>query len=267
MSAGSPWGSPMRAPACMEVHLGAVRYRRDGAMLLAASSLNSRTWGGSIWVFKDPLGAPDESLCTAGVQTEAGVADVAWVLEKGILVASDTAHSSYVNSVAACPGKENVFLSCSEDGRVLLWDTRNPKPAKRIDFCAPHGVPTYVTWHPDKDDTFACGDETGNVYIVNINNPGSAQILAVHSRPVTGLAYSNHSSPFLASVSEDCTVVVLNSESTEIFRNDSHHDFVTGVAWSPLNPSVFTTVGWDHKVLHHSLPKENSPESQDEAQA
>lgn len=27
MSCESPWGSPMRAPACMEEHLGAVRYR------------------------------------------------------------------------------------------------------------------------------------------------------------------------------------------------------------------------------------------------
>ncbi|PIO30699.1 hypothetical protein AB205_0188550, partial [Aquarana catesbeiana] len=89
MSCERPWGSPMRAPACMEEHLGAVRYRTDGALLMAASSLNSRTWGGSIWVFKDPLGAPNESLCTAGVQTEAGVVDVAWVLEKAILVASD----------------------------------------------------------------------------------------------------------------------------------------------------------------------------------
>ncbi|KAM9321342.1 methylosome protein WDR77 [Gastrophryne carolinensis] len=331
MSAESPWGSPMRAPACMEVHLGPVRYRRDGAMLLSASSLNSRSWGGSIWVFKDPLGAPNESLCTAGVQTEAGVADVAWVSEKGILVASDSggvelwelldnesllvntfskyehddivtsisvftggsqavsgskdfsvniwdlpqktllksykAHSSFVNCVSACPGKETIFLSCSEDGRVLLWDTKNPKPAKRLDFLAPNSIPTYITWHPDKDDTFACGDEMGNVYIVNLNNLTSAHRVAVHSRPITGLAFSNHSTPFLASVSEDCSVVVLNAESSEIFRNESHRDFVTGVAWSPLNLSSFTTVGWDHNVLHHTIPAENKSEPEPETQA
>ncbi|KAM4797190.1 methylosome protein WDR77 [Rhinophrynus dorsalis] len=321
MSNGSPWGSPTRGPACMETQLGAARYRKDGALLLAASSLNARTWGGSIWVFKDPLGAPTESLCTAGVQTEAGVADVAWVSENGILVASDSgavelwellekesllvnkfskyehddivtsvsvftagtqaisggkdssvkvwdlsqktllksynAHSSQVNCVAACPGKEAIFLSCSEDGRVLLWDTRNPKPATRINFGACDNVPTSLTWHPDKDDIFACGDENGNVSIVNLKSPESAQVSAVHCQNVTGLAYSNHSSPYLASISEDCSVAVLNSESREIFRDQSHRDFVTGVAWSPLDPSKFTTVGWDHKVLHHSLPAES----------
>ncbi|XP_018409066.1 PREDICTED: methylosome protein 50-like [Nanorana parkeri] len=321
----------MRARACMEVHLGAVRYRPDGALLMSASSHNSRTWGGSIWVFKDPLEAPNESLCTAGVQTEAGVVDVAWVLEKGILVASDCgavelwelldnesllankftkykhddivtslsvftggsqlvsgskdfsvkvwdlaqktpiksyrAHSSFVNCVSACPGKETIFLSCSEDGRVLLWDTRNPKPAKRINFFASHSVPTYVAWHPLEDDTFACGDETGNIYIVNLRNPDSAKAVAIHSRPITGLAYSHHSSPLLASISEDCSAVVLDAESSVIFKDKSHCDFVTGVAWSPVNLDSFTTVGWDHKVLHHSIQKNNNPEPQALAQA
>ncbi|XP_040279797.1 methylosome protein 50 [Bufo bufo] len=330
MSKESPWGSPIRAPACMESQLGAVRYRRDGAMLLSASSLNSRTWEGSIWIFKDPTEAPNESLCTAGVQTETSIADVAWVLERGILVASDSgavelwelldkesllvnkftkyehddmvttvsvfaggtlavsgskdfsvqvwdlsqktslksykAHSNQVNCVSACPGKETIFLSCGEDNRVLLWDTRNPKPAKSINVCAPNVSPTYVTWHPDKDDMFACGDEIGNVYIVNVTNPESAQVVAAHSRSITGLAYSAHSSPLLASISEDCSVVVLDSDSSEIFKDQSHKDFVTGVAWSPSDLSSFTTVGWDHKVLHHSLPKEDKPDSPAETQ-
>ncbi|XP_071993800.1 methylosome protein WDR77 [Engystomops pustulosus] len=324
MSKASPWGSPMRAPACMESQLGVVRYRRDGTMLLSASSLNSRTWGGSIWVFKDPTGAPNESLCTAGVQTETSIADAAWVLERGILVAADSgavelwelldnesllvnkftkyehddivtsvsvfpagtlavsgskdfsvqiwdlsqktplkaykAHSGQVNCVSTCPGKEDVFLSCGEDKRVLLWDTRNPKPAKSINVCASNVSPTYVIWHPNKDDTFACGDETGTVYIVNLKNPESAQAVEAHSRSITGLAYSDHSSPLLASISEDCSVVVLNSDSSEVFKDQTHQDFITGVAWSPTDLSSFTTVGWDHKVLHHSVPKDDQPD-------
>ncbi|KAM8977185.1 methylosome protein WDR77 [Pelodytes ibericus] len=318
------WGSPVRAPACMETQLEAGRYRKDGALLLAASSLSGRTWGGSIWVYKDPLGAPSENLCTCGVQTEAGVTDVAWASENGILVASDSgavelweilenesllvnkftkyehddmvttlsvftdgtqaisgskdfsvkvwdlaqkallnsykAHSDQVNCVAACPGKNTIFLSCGEDGRILLWDTRNPKPATRINVCASNSIPTSVTWHPDKDDNFACGDENGTIFIGNLKNPDSAQSLAVHSQAVTELAYSKHSIPFLASVSEDCSVVVLDSDNTEVFRDQSHSDFVTGVAWSPIDHSKFTTIGWDHKVLHHILPKESRPE-------
>lgn len=41
-------------------------------------------------MFKDPSKAPNEGFCSAGVQTEAGIADLKWVANKGILVASDS---------------------------------------------------------------------------------------------------------------------------------------------------------------------------------
>lgn len=65
-------------------------FPADGALLLGASGLNGRSWTGSLWVFADPRRAPSEGFCTAGVQTEAGVADLRWVADRGILVASDS---------------------------------------------------------------------------------------------------------------------------------------------------------------------------------
>ncbi|XP_033909421.2 methylosome protein WDR77-like [Acipenser ruthenus] len=176
-----------------------------------------------------------------------------WDLTQETVLNTYNAHSSPVMCVASNPSDESLFLSSGQDGRLLLWDKRNPKPASRIDTGPSQGTPTSIAWHPQQSSLFAYGDETGRVSLRDLQKPDSVQTLQPHTRSVTGLAFSAHSTPLLASISNDCSAVVLDPQLSEVFRDGTHQDFVRGVCWSPVASSTLTTVSWDHQVIHHTV--------------
>uniref|UniRef100_A0A8C2Q3W2 Methylosome protein WDR77 n=1 Tax=Cyprinus carpio TaxID=7962 RepID=A0A8C2Q3W2_CYPCA len=170
-----------------------------------------------------------------------------WDLNQETVTSSYNAHSQPVSSVSCSPVDESLFLSCAQDGRLLLWDRRKPKPP------GTHCSPTAVAWHPHQNSTIAYGDELGRVTLRDLQTSDSARTINAHSRRVSRLTFSSDSSPLLASISDDCSVAVVTAELREIFRDRRHQDFVRGVCWVPGGSAVLTTVGWDHQVLHHSV--------------
>ncbi|KAG7219262.1 hypothetical protein INR49_019210 [Caranx melampygus] len=177
-----------------------------------------------------------------------------WDLSQETVVTTYSVHTQPVRCVACSPTDESLFISCGQDGRVLMWDRRKPnKPASRIDVEAPSCSPTTVAWHPHHRSTVAVGDELGRVTVKDFLGTEPAQVEKVHSRRVNGLAFSSHSAPLLAAVSDDCSLSVMDSELREILRDRRHQDFVKGVCWLHGGSDTLTTVGWDHVVLHHTV--------------
>ncbi|AWP02862.1 putative methylosome protein 50 isoform 3 [Scophthalmus maximus] len=186
-----------------------------------------------------------------------------WDLSEETVVTTYNVHTQPVTCVACSPTDESLFISCGQDGRVLMWDRRKPnKPATRIDVDAPGCSPTTVAWHPHHRSTIAFGDELGRVTVKDFLGTEPGRVENVHSRRVNALAFSTHSAPLLAAVSDDCSLVVLNSELGEILRDRRHQDFVKGVSWLHGGSNTLTTVGWDHLVLHHTVgPASEAPNS------
>ncbi|XP_030585324.1 methylosome protein WDR77 [Archocentrus centrarchus] len=186
-----------------------------------------------------------------------------WDLSQETVVTTYSVHTQPVSCVACSPTDESLFLSCSEDGRVLLWDRRKPnKPASRIDVESPSCSPTSLAWHPHHRSTIAFGDELGTVTVKDFLGSEPTRVENVHRRRVNGLAFSTHSTSLLASVSDDCSVAVMDSELREMLRDRRHQDYVKGVSWLHNGSSTLTTVGWDHLVLHHTVrPVDGAPSS------
>ncbi|CAL8238532.1 unnamed protein product [Merluccius merluccius] len=110
-----------------------------------------------------------------------------------------------------------------------------------------------VAWHPHHRSTIAFGDELGKVTVKDFLGTEPPRVQNFHSRRVNGLAFSTHSASMLASISDDCSLAVLNSELQEILRDRRHQDFVKGVSWLHGGSNTLTTIGWDHLVLHHTV--------------
>ncbi|XP_069686307.1 methylosome protein WDR77-like [Periplaneta americana] len=181
-----------------------------------------------------------------------------WSVES--LVAEHTyrpAHLHQVSSVCTHPQDgHSLFASCSLDGMVLIWDTRNVKPAK-VAFNNRAKEMTSVDWHTSRTDLVAAGTSSGDVMLLDIRQPKlPVAEAACFSRPIHRMKFSHHKSDWLAVCADDSKVKVLHCATNSpniIYTDDRHEDFVHGLAWHSRNENLYSC-GWDKQVLAHKPP-------------
>uniref|UniRef100_A0A8C4NES2 Methylosome protein WDR77 n=1 Tax=Eptatretus burgeri TaxID=7764 RepID=A0A8C4NES2_EPTBU len=149
-----------------------------------------------------------------------------WDKNEFKVIASYQGHVAGVECVSCAPKDQHLFLSCAQDGRVLLWDTRKAKPATAIDMKPAGALPSCVAWNPFSSRGIAVATETGHIGLRDLNSLVIPLAhTAVHSRPVTRLKFSPHSAAWLASAGEDCRVFVSNAEDKlSLIRTVRRHE-------------------------------------------
>jgi WD40 repeat protein len=173
-----------------------------------------------------------------------------WDVNELVSTHTYKAHSSSVTGLAFHPNEPDIFVSCSLDGKILIWDMRKSKPA-RVLAMPPKSRPTCLAWSHAHTDQVFVGHQDGRLSFHDVK--AGSQTLAsikVHSRKVNCIQCAPHRPEWVASASDDCRVCVTAfSETTGsvIFQNNDHKDFVRGLAWNPVNHRLFTC-GWDFKV-------------------
>lgn len=179
-----------------------------------------------------------------------------WDLETLNSTATYRAHSNIVWSAQYHPTECDIFLSCSQDGRILLWDSRKSRPASIVDKSPLQLCPTACTWQNGDGYAVAVGDEEGRIIVKDVRNLEKRPTCSYmpHHRPVHRLQFQPENSNILASASEDCSVVVgcLSGDNIEqIYKNTAHQDFVQGICWN--HGHKLLSCGWDSVLLTHDL--------------
>ncbi|KAF2360740.1 WD40-repeat-containing domain [Trinorchestia longiramus] len=169
------------------------------------------------------------------------------------------AHASACCSVACHATNPHVFASAGLDGNVLVWDTRQDKPASGVhrNSSCPD---TAVSWQPNPTGTDLGALLVGNIDgSVRVHCTKSRETLAtrqVLNRRVTRLVRSTPDAATVAVVGQQETVAVLHAthDSIQNLYTDStqHTDMVSDVMW--LGPSFLLSCGWDTRVIQHALP-------------
>jgi len=165
------------------------------------------------------------------------------------------AHSDIVWDVQYHPSDPALFMSCSQDGKVILWDSRESKPATLVASGSSGFSPTCVTWQPNSRNYYAVGDEGGNVFVSDLRVVVEKTVeYKPHNRMITRLAFSRERPTLLASISEDCTATVVSvtsSSATSIYSSCGHTDCVYGLTWGKENRLL--TSAWDGRIIQHSV--------------
>ncbi|XP_064490255.1 methylosome protein WDR77-like [Ornithodoros turicata] len=160
------------------------------------------------------------------------------------------AHSGTVSKVEFSTDP-NVFLSCSEDGRVCSWDMRLPRPAVALGKCS--CVPTTVAWQPASATTFAIGYESGEISLRDIRGCRDTAVFSRHERRIHRLCFSPTSPTWLASCADEtkvCVADVSKQDGNPIYSSEGHKHFVRGLSWEPSSNHLWSC-GWDRQVREH----------------
>lgn len=181
-----------------------------------------------------------------------------WVLDDDVGNCSHTykGHSDIIYTVDHHQTKP-IFITCSMDGYVIVWDTRQPKPAHRYENLSPG--PVCVRWQPGTEHTIAVGDSSGSVEIRDLRSTDSGYLkrFKEFDRPVNVLEFSPHCPSLLATGGENSTVRLfdLDHESGKSVYTYNHKDYIRSAAWR--SATELLTASYEGKLAMHSGDKWN----------
>jgi len=201
------------------------------------------TWGGGL-----------DTALAATVSHDASLR--VWSANLTLLHNYSHAHSRPIVGVA-CHHHPHLLATASLDLTVRVWDTRQTKPAVVV-YRSSGTPPGLVSWQPGEEHSLLVAARTGDVWIQDIRAPyrnSEPQLTPVLDRELRRARWAPHNNKLVAVTGDDNLVKVLEVSGTDIqekYCDSRHGDYPRGVAWNPVDNSLWTA-GWDHKIFQHLL--------------
>lgn len=105
-------------PGTVDNYFDAMALWEDGTLVLGASCLAGKYWGGSVWVFNDIAVIPSMEKCVTGVETEAGVSDLISIGEGKVMLGLDSGSVEIMHLETNPALLNTVFYACEHDNLV-----------------------------------------------------------------------------------------------------------------------------------------------------
>jgi len=191
------------------------------------------------------------------------------------------AHTACVYAALFSPSQPATIASCSTDGFLKVWDTRQPAPTPTASIAAHPTEVLSLDWNKYNPTLIATGSVDRSIRVHDLRMAGAAPValpgvsppkpatvasLIGHEYAVRRVAWSPHSASLLASGSYDMSARVWDVQAAgqapggmAVFGSGgmggrvvgvhgAHTEFVTGVAWSLYERGLVASCGWDQVV-------------------
>lgn len=153
-------------------------------------------------------------------------------------------HSRFVSGVS-CSQTLNVVATCSLEGAVRIWDSRQPKPARSVGELESEGCGS-LEWCDDQN--LIVGSMAGDLVLLDIRGKEKGLRFKFMDRPITRMKWSPERN-MLAVAGDDVTTIVvrrIEGQLKTVMQDSLHSDYVRGLSW--VSSDNLWSVGWDHKV-------------------
>lgn len=176
-------------------------------------------------------------------------------------IATFKAHTDVVEDVCFHAHNPHLFLSCSDDRTIMIWDTRG-KDTPTVTIQAHSAEVNCLSYNPFDENLFISGSADKSVGLWDIRNTtAKLHSFEAHADQVVNVAWSPFSQTILASASKDKRAHIWDMtkigkeqdpEDAEdgppelLFIHGGHTDKIADFAWNPNDDWVCASVADDN---------------------